>query len=108
MARFVEARLPGGEQVEDCVKVPYREANCCSTVEDYSRGDSYGHLNPAVGGLCRICGMIENLEHLFLKFKRLKGLFDLLKRWVQAFDEEFSEGVFIWGVMYRFVIRRKA
>lgn len=60
-----------------------------------------------MGGRCRICGMIENLEHLFFKCKRLKGVFDLLKRWFQAFDEELS-GVFIWGVMYRFVMRRKA
>ena len=38
------------------------------------------HLNPAVGEQCRFSGMEENLEHLFLKCNRLKGLFNLLDR----------------------------
>jgi len=50
--------------------------------------------------------MVENLEHLFLRCNRLKGLFNLLDRWFQAFDEKFLEEVFIGGVMDRFLIRR--
>lgn len=66
------------------------------------------HLNPAVSEQCRFCGMVEDLEHLFLRCNRLKGLFNLLDRWFRAFDEKFLEEVFIGGVMYRFSIKRKA
>lgn len=45
------------------------------------------HLNPAVGVECRFFGKEENLEHLFLKCKRLNGLFDVLSRLFHAFDE---------------------
>ncbi len=65
------------------------------------------HLNPAVGVGCRFCGKEENLEHLFLKCKRLEGLFDVLNRLFQAFGEEFSEQVFIGGVKYNVLERRK-
>lgn len=64
-------------------------------------------LNPAVGVGCRFCGEEERLEHLFLKFKRLEGLFDVFCRLFQAFGEEFSEQVFIGGVKYNFSKRRK-
>lgn len=65
------------------------------------------HLNPVVGVGCRFCGEEENLEHLFLKCKRLEGLFDALSRLFQALGEEFSEEVFIGGVKYNFSKRRK-
>jgi len=42
------------------------------------------------------------LEHLFLKCKRLEGLFEVLNRLFQVFGEDFSEEVFIGGVKYNF------
>ncbi len=37
------------------------------------------HLNPSVGLGCRFCGKEDNLEHLFLKCKRLECLLDCFK-----------------------------
>lgn len=65
------------------------------------------HLNPAVGGECRFCGIEENLEHLFLKCNRLQGLFNLLEICFRRFNEDFSEVVFIGGLKYSFLMRRK-
>lgn len=42
----------------------------------------------------------EYLEHLFLRCRRLEGLFN---SWFQAFDEPFIEKVFIGRVKYRFL-----
>lgn len=65
------------------------------------------HLNPAVGGQCRFCGEGEDLEHLFLKCNRLNDLFELLVTWFQGFAEEFSDKIFIGGLKYRFLLRRR-
>lgn len=65
------------------------------------------HLNPAVGGQCWFCDEGEDLEHLFLKCKRLGNLFELLRIWFQRFEEDFSDKVFIGGLKYRFIKRRK-
>jgi len=65
------------------------------------------HLNSAVKGECRFCGKKEDLEHLFLKCERLKGLFNLIGSWFRKFDEEFSEMVFIGGIKYSFLKRKK-
>jgi len=65
------------------------------------------HLNPAVGGECRFCGEQEDLEHLFLKCERLQSLFNLLKEWFRKFDQDFSDKVFIGGLKYSFLMRKK-
>lgn len=66
-----------------------------------------GHLNTAVGGQCRFCGEGEDLEHLFLKCIRLNNLFDLLITLFQGFTEEFSDQIFIGGLKYRFLLRKR-
>lgn len=65
------------------------------------------HLNTAVKGECRFCGEKEELEHLFLKCERLKGIFKLLRSWFRQFNDNFSDKVFIGGIKYTFSKRKK-
>lgn len=58
------------------------------------------HLNLTVGRECSFCGQEKNLDHLFLRCGRLRGLFNLLTHWVQGLGEGLSFKSFIGGPKY--------